>query len=322
MRTLKTLLVTAALALSIGSTMANTYPERPVTLMVPWPAGGIVDAVARDMAQGMSAKLGQRIVVENRPGAGGTIGTEIVARAQPDGYTIVMGTVTTHAINQTLYRNIRYHALDDFEPIVLATITPLVLVASKSVAARDVPALIAHAKANPGKLTYASAGSGSTTHLAGEQFKSMTGTDIVHVPYKGQPAAIVDLIAGRVDLMFASQSLVQGQLQTGDLRALAVTSRERVPSAPDVPSLHEVGVKDFNNVSWFGLLAPKGTPAAVVQRLNAVANEVLADPAFRARHIKTGSAIVGGSPQQFRQTIAQELAQWAEVIKASGATVD
>lgn len=321
MSPLQSTLALTALFLSFGI-HANTYPERPITLMVPWPAGGIVDAVARDLAQGMSLKLGQRIVVENRPGAGGTIGTEIVARAQPDGYTIVMGTVTTHAINQTLYRNIRYHALNDFEPIVMATLTPLVLIASKPVTARDISGLIAHAKANPGKLTYASAGAGSTTHLAGEQFKTMTGTDIVHVPYKGQPAAILDLLAGRVDLMFASQSLVEGHLQAGDLRALAVTSRDRVPSAPNVPSLNEAGVKDFNNIAWFGLLAPKRTPEPIVQRLNVVANEVLRDPAFAARHIKTGSAIVGGTPEAFRQVINDELKQWAIIIKATGATAD
>jgi tripartite-type tricarboxylate transporter receptor subunit TctC len=323
MRYVRSMILGVAATIGIAAaTSAAAYPERPITMMVPWPVGGIVDLIARDMARGMSERLGQPIVIENRPGAGGNLGSQIVAQAPPNGYMIVMGTATTHAINQSLYKNMRYHALKDFEPIVLVASQPLMLVVNSKVKAQNVRELIDLAKAQPGKLTYASAGNGSTTHLAGEQFKAATGTDILHVPYDGGPQALLDTVAGRADIMFFNQSLVQSHIDSGSLRVLGITGKTRVSSAPNVPTLHEAGVKDFENLAWFGLLAPKGTPREIVDKLNDAARKTIAEPGFVERRVKTGAMPGGGTPDEFRAFIESELVKWAAAVKAAGATVD
>lgn len=311
----------AALGL-IGGAAAAPYPDKPVRLVVPYPAGGPVDVLSRVLGQKLSDTLGQPFLIDDRPGASGTVGSEFVAKAPSDGYTLVMGNNATHATNESLYPNLRYATLRDFAPIGLVATVTNILVVSSSLPVHSVAELIAAAKANPGKLNYASSGSGSAAHLTGEMFKLMTGTDIVHVPYSGAAPAATDLLAGRVGLMFASAPTVFQYVKAGKLQALAVTGAHRWASLPDLPTMAEAGVPGFTSEVWFGLFAPAGTPPDVIQRLNAALITATADESVRAKLAVQGFDMTTDSPEQFRAFIAAEVTKWADVIRRSGAHVD
>jgi tripartite-type tricarboxylate transporter receptor subunit TctC len=313
----------AALALACAPAHAQTsYPAKPVRLVVPFPAGGTTDILARAVAQKLSETWGQQVIVDNRPGAAGNIGTELVARSAPDGYTLLMGTVGTHAINASLYEKLPFDPVKDFTPVVLVAGVPNVLVVNQSVPAQSVAELIAYAKANPGKLNFASSGSGTSIHLSGELFKVLTGVQMTHVPYKGSAPALTDLMGGQVQLMFDNLPSSLAFIKAGRLRALAVTSTTRAAALPDIPTMVEAGVPGFEASSWFGVLAPAGTPRDIVLRINAEVAKWLATPEAREKLAGQGAIVAGGAPEDFARHIASESAKWARVVKASGAKVE
>ena len=313
-----------AVVLALVATLAcaQTYPTKPIRLVVPFPPGGATDILARDVAQKLTEAWGQSVIVDNRPGAGGNIGSELVAKAAPDGYTIEMGTVGTHAINASLYAKMPYDHVKDFTPVILVAGVPNVLVVNPSVPANSVAEIIAYAKANPGKLNFASSGNGTSIHLSGELFKVMAGVQITHIPYKGSTPALQDLLAGQVQMMFDNLPPSLPQIKAGKLRALAVTSATRAPALPDVPTLAESGLPGFEASSWFGILAPAGTPAPIVAKLNGEIAKWLATPEAKEKLAKQGANAAGGSPDDFAKHIAAETAKWAKVVKDSGAKID
>jgi len=312
----------ALLALVATAASAQTYPTKPIRLVVPFPPGGATDILARDVAQKLTEAWGQQVIVDNRPGAGGNIGSELVAKSAPDGYTLEMGTVGTHAINASLYAKMPYDHVKDFVPVILVAGVPNVLVVNPAVPANSVAELIAYAKANPGKLNFASSGNGTSIHLSGELFKFMAGVQMTHVPYKGSAPALQDLIGGQVQLMFDNLPPSLPQIKAGKLRALAVTSLARAPALPDVPTMAEAGLPGYEASSWFGVLAPAGTPPAIVTKLNAEIAKWLATPEAKEKLSKQGANAAGGTPEDFAKHIAAETAKWAKVVKDSGAKID
>ena len=301
---------------------APAYPTKPIRLVVPFPAGGTTDILARAVAQKLTEAWGQPVIVDNRPGAGGNIGSELVAKAAPDGYTLEMGTVGTHAINASLYAKMPYDHVKDFVPVILIAGVPNVLVVYPSVPVNSVAELIAYAKANPGKLNFASSGSGTSIHLSGELFKVMSGVQMTHVPYKGSAPAVQDLLGGQVQLMFDNLPSALPHIKAGKLRALAVTSAQRAPVLPDVPTIAEAALPGFEASSWFGVLAPAGTSPAIVVKLNAEIAKWLASPEAKEKLQSQGANAAGGPPENFAKHIAAETAKWAKVVKESGAKVD
>jgi len=302
---------------------AQDWPTRPLHLIVPYAAGGPVDISARLVAPALQQALGQPVLAENKPGAGGNIGAEFVAKSAPDGYTLVMGAIATHAINPALYPNFPYDPVGDFRHIALLVQVPNVLIVNDGLRARSVDELIAAAKAQPGKLDFASGSTGSTGHLAGELFKQLTGTYIVHIPYKGAAPAMQDLIAGRVQLMFDNLASALPQIQAGKVRALAVTTARRSSYLPEVPTLEESGVKPFDLTTWWGLMAPAKTPQPIVDRLAAEAARAMEAPELRERWRAMGSERPAiRTPAQFTAFVERERKLYAELVKRSGATVD
>jgi tripartite-type tricarboxylate transporter receptor subunit TctC len=301
---------------------AQSYPNRPIRLVVPFPAAGTTDILARAAAQKLTESLGQAVVVDNRPGAGGNIGSDLVAKSAPDGYTLLMGTVGTHAINPSLYSKMPYDHVKDFVPVVLVAGVPNVLVVNPALPVNSVADLIKLAKDKPGTINFASSGSGTSIHLSGELFKTMAGVDMVHVPYKGSSPALTDLIGGQVQVMFDNLPSALPQIKGGKLRAIAVTSLKRAPALPDIPTINESGLPGFEASSWFGVLAPAGTPAPIVARINAEVNKWLQSADAREKLISQGAEAAGGSPEQFAAHIRAESDKWAKVVKASGAKVD
>ena len=312
----------AAIVIAPAAAQAQDYPTKPIRVVVPFPAGGATDILARAAAQKMTEAWGQSVVVDNRPGAGGNIGSELVAKAAPDGYTLEMGTVGTHAINPSLYAKMPYDHVKDFAPVILVAGVPNVLVVNPAVPANSVQELIAYAKANPGKLNFASSGSGTSIHLSGELFKVMAGVQMTHIPYKGSAPALQDLLGGQVQLMFDNLPPSLPQIKAGKLRALGVTSAARAPALPDVPTIAESGLPGFEASSWFGLLAPAGTPPAIIAKINAEIGKWLATPEAREKLLAAGANAAGGTPEDFARHIAAETAKWAKVVKESGAKVD
>ena len=298
------------------------YPSKPIRLVVPFPAGGTTDILARAVAQKLSEAWGQQVIVDNRPGAGGNIGSDIVAKAAPDGYTLVMGTVGTHAINPSLYRKMPYDHVKDFAPVILVAGVPNVLVVNPSLPVHTVRELIDYAKANPGKLNFASSGNGTSIHLSGELFKTMAGVQMTHVPYKGSAPALTDLMGGQVQLMFDNLPSSLQLIQAGKLRAIAVTSTARAAALPDVPTIAESGLPGFEASSWFGVLAPAGTPREIVTKLNATIAAWLATPDAKDKLLSQGAIAAGGTPEAFARHIDAETAKWAKVVKMSGAHID
>ncbi|MBI3936971.1 MAG: tripartite tricarboxylate transporter substrate binding protein [Betaproteobacteria bacterium] len=320
------LLVVPALCLAWLSGAAGAaqvqYPTKPIRLIVPFPPGGTTDVVARVIAQKLTENWSQQVVVDNRPGAGGIIGTELAAKAPADGYTLLLGSITTHAVNPSLYKKLPFDPLRDFAPVSLAVSTPQVLVVHPSVAAKSVKELIALAKAKPGQLNYASAGTGTSPHLTFELFKSMAGVNLVHVPYKGTGPAITDLIGGQVQTMITGVVALYPHIKAGKLRALGATSAKRVAALPDVPTIAESGVPGFDVASWFGVFAPAGTPKPVVTRLNAEIVKILAVPELRRKLAAQGADPATNTPEQFAAYVKSELARWGKVVQATGARVD
>ena len=301
---------------------AQAYPNHSIRLVVPFPAGGTTDILARDVAKQLTETLGQAVVVDNRPGAGGNIGADLVAKAAPDGYTLLMGTVGTHAINPSLYAKMPYDHVKDFVPVVLVAGVPNVLVVNPSVPVNTVADLVKLAKAKPGSINFASSGSGTSIHLSGELFKTMAGVDMTHVPYKGSSPALTDLMGGQVQIMFDNLPSSLPLIKSGKLRAVAVTSLKRAPALPDVPTVAESGFPGFEASSWFGILAPAGTPAPIVARLNAEVNKWLQSPEAKQQLLTQGAEAAGGPPESFVAHIRAETEKWAKVVKASGAKVD
>lgn len=322
----RTLLAAIAASLAVAVSplaLAQTaFPTKPIRIVVPFPPGGTTDILARAAAQKMTEAWKEQAVVDNRPGAGGNIGAELVAKSAPDGYTLLMGTVGTHAINPSLYARMPYDHVKDFAPVILVAAVPNVLVVHPSVPASSVAELIAYAKANPGRLNFASSGSGTSIHLAGELFKVMTGVQMAHVPYKGSAPAIADLVGGQVQLMFDNLPSALPQIKAGRLRALAVTSAQRAPALPDLPTIAESGLPGYEASSWFGLLAPAGTPADVVAKVNGEVARWLATPEAKEKLLSQGANAAGGTPEDFVRHIAAETAKWQKVVKESGAKVD
>ncbi|MDF2995778.1 MAG: tripartite tricarboxylate transporter substrate binding protein [Xanthobacteraceae bacterium] len=300
---------------------ADTFPARPITLVIPFAAGGSTDLVGRLLAQHMSPDLGQPVVVENRPGAGGNVGASAVAKATPDGHTILMGTVATHALNPALYKKMPYDPVTSFAPVSLLAIVPNVLVVNPAFPAKTVKELIDLVKANPGQYTFASSGNGTPLHLSGALFNSMAGIDMQHIPYQGAGPALIDVLSNQVPVMFDNLPSSAGHIKTGKLRALGVTTAKRAPSFPDVPAIAET-LPGYETYTWNALFAPAGTPPQVVARLNAVANKALADPQVQARLAEFSAIVVGSTPEELATHVKAELAKWAPIVKASGAQLD
>jgi tripartite-type tricarboxylate transporter receptor subunit TctC len=306
----------AALPFAPHVARAQAYPSRPVRLIVPLAAGGATDIVARLMGQWLSERLGQPFIIENRPGAGGNIGTETVVKARPDGYTILMAS-TTNAINATLYDKLSFNFIRDIAPVATISRNTLVMVVHPSLPAKTVPEFIAYAKVNPRKLNMASPGNGSPNHVSGELFKMMTGVDMVHVPYRSGGPALTDLLGGQMQVMFPATVSSIEYIRAGRLRALAVTAATRSDELPDVPTVAEF-VPDYEASNWFGVGAPKATPAEVVEKLNEEINAGLADPKIKARLAELGAMALASSPADFGKLIAEDTEKWAKVIKSAG----
>ncbi len=314
-------------AISCGAAAQAGWPNKPVKIIVPFAPGGTTDILARAMAPELAKALGQPFVVENRAGAGGNLGADAVAKSPPDGYTLVMGTVGTHAINKALYPKMPYDSQKDFAPITLVAGVPNVMVMSTDKAASlgigSVADFIKYAKANPGKLSMASSGNGTSIHLAGELFKSMTGTFMTHIPYRGSGPALLDLMGGNVDVMFDNLPSAMPQIKGGKLKAFAVTSAQRSAALPDAPTIAEAGnLKGFDASSWFGLLAPAGTPPDIVNRIQQEVTRLLGSAAIKEKLLAQGAIPGGNTPQQFADFINAEHVKWAQVVKVSGAKVD
>lgn len=304
------------LALIASTALAQTYPNKPIRMIVTFPAGSGADIVARTVGQKMAESLGQQVVVDNRAGAGGIVGSELTAKAIPDGYTIVMVS-SAHTINASMYTRLPYDPAKDFAAITMLASTPYLLVAHPSVPVKNIAELIALAKAKPGQINYASGGVGVGSHLAGELFKNMAGVDIVNVPYKGAPQATADVVGGQVQLSLSTMPTALPLVRAGKLHALAVTSLKRVPATPDIPAIAET-VPGFDVRTWQGLLAPLGTPPAIIAKLREHAMKALAAPDVSERLTAQGYQTVGNTPQEFAQIINSEIARWKTVVKSAG----
>lgn len=303
-----------------GIANAADYPTKAIKWIVPYPPGGTTDVLARLMAQSLSEKLGQQVIVENKPGAGNNIGTEFVINAAPDGYTMLLVN-PANGINATLYKNLNFNFIRDIAPVAGLVRTPNVMVVSNNVPATTVAEFLAYCKANPGKVNMASSGSGTSVHLSGELFKFMTGCNMLHVPYKGAGPALIDLTAGQVQVLFDNLPSSMPHIKGGRIRALAVTSEKEEPSLPGKPTVGAT-VKDYEATAWFGVGMPKGTPAEAINKVNAAVNSALADPAMRARLAELGGVPIPGTPADFGKVIVAETEKWAKVINASGVKLD
>lgn len=301
---------------------SEPYPSKPIRFIVPYPAGGPTDILGRAVAQRLDAAWGQPVVVDNRPGASGNLGSDMVAKAPPDGYTIGLGNNATHATNASLYAKMPYDTVADFSPITLVASVTNVVTIHPSVPARTLQDLIALAKAQPGVLDYASTGSGSAAHLTGEMFKRMADVDMVHIPYRGSAPAVTDLLSGQVKLMFATLPTVLPHIQAGRLRALATTGAQRSSFLPDIPTVSEAGLSGFESDAWFGILAPVGTPRPIIDQLNRAIITGLQAPEVRQRLAEQGFDVVTSTPKAFARHIEREMTKWAKIVQESGAHVD
>ena len=324
-RTLSAIVSTAIMGTGLlagASVFAQAYPTKPVTIVVPFAAGGTTDILARIIGQALTAELGQSVIVDNRAGAGGNIGGQAAAKATPDGYTLFMGTVGTHAINASLYKKMPFDPIKDFAPLSRVANVPNLLVANPNQPFKSVKDLIAYAKANPGKVNFGSSGNGSSIHLSGELFKSLAKVDMVHVPYKGSAPAVTDLLGNQIAIMFDNLPSVIPHVRSGKLRAIAITTAKRSPELPDVPTIAEAGVPGYEAMSWFGLLAPAATPAPVLAKLSGALAKVLANPEVKKKIVDQGGEPVNETPAQFAAFIQSESVKWGKVVKSSGASLD
>jgi tripartite-type tricarboxylate transporter receptor subunit TctC len=302
--------------------VAQTYPNRPIRVILSVPAGATPDVTARVLTPGMAQLLGQQLVVDNRPGAGGAIGAEIAAKAPPDGYTVFISSPGALTILPHLRKDVPYDTLRDFTPVSLISVGPFVLITHPALPAKSVKELIALAQTQPGKLNYASAGNGVANHLAMELFKQMAGVNIVHVPYKGAPQAVTDVVAGNMNMMFNSIAPIVGHIKAGRLRVLGIASPKRSAQLPDVPTISEAGVPGFEAVNWFGMFVPAKTPRPIVTKLNDAVVKVLRGDEVRAQYTKLGADVVGSTPDEFNAFVRRDIEQYARVVKLSGAKLD
>ncbi len=315
----RNLLQATSLAIAMPSLAwaQDKYPSKPITLICPYAAGGNADQRSRQIGRFISTALGQPVIVDNKPGAGGNIGTEAIARAKPDGYTIGMGNFAPLAVNPTMFRKMNFDPAKDLVPVCLIEKGPLVLMVPANSPFKSVKDIMAAAKASPGKLSFASGGLGGSHHLSGEMFKSLAGLSITHIPYKGGAPATTDLMGGQVDMMFEQMYSAAPSIRAGKLRALAITSKTRSPLFPDLPTMAESGVPGFEVQNWQGLVAPAGTPAALIKLLNEVTNKALADPTIREQMLGQGNELGGGKPEQFASFIKSEADRWGKLVKSA-----
>ncbi len=314
-------LLSLALASPLAALADAAYPDKPVKFVVPYPPGGGTDVVARIVQQRLQAALGQSIVIENKGGAGGSLGTDIVAKAAPDGYTVLF-TLSSHTINPAIFPKLPYDTIKDFEPVGLVASLPQLLAANMAVPVRSVADVVAQAKAAPDKFSFASVGNGSPGHLAGELMVLRTGAPMAHIPYRGGGPAVTDVIGGQVPLLWVSIPAAAAQVKAGKLRALAVSTTKRSPAFPDVPTMQEAGVADFEVDSWYAMLVPAKTPRAIIDRLNKALNTVLAEPAIRAQLLDQGADAVGGTPEALAKVIAAEVPKWVKLAKDANIKAD
>ena len=317
-----TCIVTSIAALMVQPVVAQTYPVKPIRILIAQAPGSATDNVSRVLSSRLAEQMGQQLIIEARPGAGGAVGTEAAARAPADGYTLFMANNSTHGSNPAVYKKLPYDAIKDFSPIILIASTPYVLTAHPSLPVKTVKELVALAKKRPGELNYGSAGNGSTHHLSGELLNMMAGIKLVHVPYKGTTPALTGLVSGEVSVMFFTVVGIEPHAKSGKARALAVTTPKRASLMPELPTMAEAGFPGFEVTSWFGLLAPAGTPAAVVSRVNAETTKALALPEVSGALKKLGFDAVGGTPEQFASHIKSEVERFTKLVKATGITVD
>ena len=313
----KTLVTALALGLIAGTVAAQTFPSKPITIVVPASPGGAIDLAARLIGQKLGESWGQPVTIENKAGATGIIGTDFVARAAPDGHTLAL-VASSHAINPSMVKKLPFDTLKSFEPVAQTHVVPLMLVVSNGVPAKTVKELVDYGKAHPGKLSFASSGNGGAPHFSGELFKSMAGVDATHIPYKGSTLAHPDLISGRVSLMFDTVAAIKVQAKAGTVRPLAVTTARRIPSEPGLPTMAEAGLPGYETSTWGGLLAPAGTPKAVVAKLNTEVNRILALPDVSQKLQDAGIEPAQGKPEQFAEFIEKEMRKWAKVAKDAG----
>jgi tripartite-type tricarboxylate transporter receptor subunit TctC len=315
-------LLTILLCVAAAQAFTQGYPAKPLKMIIPYPPGGGNDTLGRLFAAKLGDRLGQPVVVENRPGAGTLIGTELAAKSPPDGYTILLSSIATHALSPNLYSKVPYDPVKDFAPITLLGIAPTVLVVPADLPAKDLAELVAAAKARPGGLAYASGGNGTPPHINGEVFKSVAGVDLLHVPYKGGGPALVDLMAGRVQVMLDTAASAMPHVRSGKLRALAITGARRSPEYPDIPTFAEAGLPGYDTNAWYSMHAPAGTPPEVVRRLNAELVASLKDPDVQARFKQLTTEPVGNTPEEFAAFVRAELDKYARVIKSAGIRLD
>ena len=313
---------TFSLVFLAATAAAQQYPSRPIRMLIPFTAGSAADIIARAMEPQLRERLGQAVVIDNRGGAGGNIAAELTAKATPDGYTVMMGTIGTHAINHSLYSKLSFHPVRDFTPIARVGESPNVLVTTPRVPVNTVKEFIAYAKANPGKLNYSSSGAGTSVHLSGELFNSMAGVKTIHVPFKGAAESLTALLGGQVDFSFASLSSAIPFIKAGKLKGFAVTGAERSPSMPELPSMSEAGLPGFAAVAWYGIVGPAGIPPAVAATLTKASLQALETKEVRDRLFASGVEVRAGMPQEFAKLIKSEMEKWARVVKESGARAD
>lgn len=315
MNLLMSVALLAASVLSLPVQAATAFPTKPIRIIVAYTPAGTTDILARAVGQKMSEAWGQPVIIDNRPGANGNIGTEVAARAMPDGHSLVMATAGTHGINVSLYRKLNWHPVKDFVPVSLTAMVPNIMVVNNSLPVKNVKEFVAHVKANPGKLSYGSPGNGSTAHLSMELFKTMTGSNIVHIPYKGSAGVLADVMGGQIAVTIDNMPPYVPQVRAGKIRALAVSTAKRSSAMPDLPTIAEAGVPGYEAGAWFGLLAPVGTPKAVVAKLSAESARILKLPDVNKRISELGADPVGSTPEEFVALIQSEIAKWAKVIK-------
>ena len=314
-------LALAGLGASAAHAQAGSYPDKPIRFLVPYPPGGGTDVIARIVQASFQAALGQPIVIENRGGAGGSVGTDVVAKSAPDGYTVLF-TLSSHTINPAIFPKLAYDTVKDFEPVGMVASLPQILAANPQLAVNNIAGLIAMAKAKPDGLSFASVGNGSPGHLAGELFQIRTGTKMTHIPYRGGGPAVTDVMAGQVPLLWVSIPAAVQFVKAGKLKALGVSTLKRSAALPDVPTLHEAGVADFEVDSWYAMFVPAKTPKAIIDKLNQALNTVLSDPVIREKLLAQGAEGVGGTPQALAKVVAAELPKWAKLVKDRGITAD
>ncbi len=319
---LRLVLAVALLTIPWGSALAQTYPTKTIKIVVPFAPGGISDVLARVLGQKLNESWGQPVVIENRPGAGTTIGADFVVKSPPDGYTLYFIDITTHAINASLYRKLPYDSIKDFSPVMLVTSTPLMLVLHPSVQAKSVKELIALAKSKPGQLNIAHSGLGTITHLTGEMFKSTVGVDMVNIPYTGSAPATTAVLSGEASMIFSTMPPALTHTKAGKLRALAVTTPKRVAAAPDVPTMIEAGVPGFESVLWNGILMPPKTPKEIIDKINSEMRRILQMPDVKERFFAQGGETSPSTPEQLAAHLKSEIEKWGKIVKASGARAD